>query len=153
MASLLEGQDAFKARALDHGLSEDELQVLIDKGVTTLSKLAFSVTTPGTAPDKAQLRDPENVTLGSLSSIRRLMFDAQTLSVTMVRSAIEGTDMTKQAELVPAEGTARVAAQKLRLSGKNLTGQFECSFASHNYVHKMLVENLVFYLAPHHFGT
>ena len=159
MASLLEGQDAFKARALDHGLSEDELQVLVDKGVTTLSKLAFAATTPGTAPDEAQLRGllntdhPENVSIGSLSSIRRLMFDAQTLSVAMVRSAIEGTDMTKQAELVPAERTARVAAQKLRLSGRDLSGQFEYSYASYNYVHKMLVENQVFYLAPHHFGT
>lgn len=68
MASHLEGQDAFKARAL---LSEDELYMLIDKGVTILSMSVFLVTAPSAAPDVTQLRDllntvhPENVTIGS----------------------------------------------------------------------------------------
>ena len=66
----------------------------------------------------------------------------------VVRRIIEGTDVTKHARLVPAVRAILVAAQKPRLPGRDLTGQFECSFASYNYVHKMLVENQVFYLAP-----
>ena len=84
MATILDSTAAFDARALEHGLTEDQLGRLKLKGLNNLSKLAFAISTPGTSPDDESLKtlvhdDPDMVTVGQLASIRRLMFDAQTL--------------------------------------------------------------------------
>ena len=56
MASLLESTASFKGRAISHGLSEDQVEGLVRKGVNSLSKLAFSITAPGVTPSEASLR-------------------------------------------------------------------------------------------------
>ena len=63
--------------------------------------------------------NPDSVTLGSLSFLRRLMFDAQTLSVAAVKSLVDGTDPHGKTELVPAERQARIKNQKERLRGRS----------------------------------
>ena len=81
MATTLESPAAFEARALEHGITTEQLDRLKAKGLTNLSKLAFSISTPGTSPEDESLKslvhdDPDLVTVGQLASIRRLMFDA-----------------------------------------------------------------------------
>ena len=159
MTSLLESEAALRAKALEHGLTEAELNTLTTKGLTTLSKLAFSITTPGINPSEDSLRSllnsasPGDVTLGSLSSLRRLMFESQTLSIHQVKTAIENTEPTKRPELVPAERQARIRDQKARLAGYDLTGPLECSHSSYDLVGDMLQKDSVLYLAPTKFGT
>ena len=85
MATILESEAAFNARALEHGLNRAQLLRLQNQGLNNLSKLAFALTTPGTVPTDDSLKvllddDPDAVATGQLSSIRRLMFDAQALS-------------------------------------------------------------------------
>ena len=82
MATILDSEAAFSARATEHGLPQAQLTRLKDAGIVNLSKLAFAVTTPGTVPGDEPLKqlisdDPDAVTVGELSSIRRLMFDDQ----------------------------------------------------------------------------
>ena len=118
MATILESSAAFDARALEHGLTVEQLTRLKSKGLTNLSKLAFSISTPGTSPDDESLKtlvhdDPDLVTVGQLASIRRLMFDAQTLCAAQVKHILAGTEGTRKAELVPAERAQRIEAQKL----------------------------------------
>ena len=77
MATILDSAAAFSARALEHGLSPEQLQRLQDKGITSLSQLAFALTTPGTSPPDDSLRgllhdDPDQVGVGQLASIRML---------------------------------------------------------------------------------
>lgn len=108
MATILDSTAAFDARALEHGLTEDQLGRLKLKGLNNLSKLAFAISTPGTSPDDESLKtlvhdDPDMVTVGQLASIRRLMFDAQTLCAAQVKHILAGTEATRKAELVPAE--------------------------------------------------
>lgn len=158
MATILESEAAFNARALEHGLTRPQLQRLQDQGLTNLSKLAFSVTTPGTVPSDESLRgllaeNPDEVTVGQLSSIRRLMFDAQTLCASQIKSTLSGSDSGKKAELVPAERATRIQGQKTRLSGMELTGPLECSHSSYDYVAKMLEADVPMYLEPHRFTT
>ena len=43
MASLLESTASFKGRAISHGLSEDQVESLVRRGVNSLSKLAFAI--------------------------------------------------------------------------------------------------------------
>ena len=67
MASILKSQAAFEERARECGLTQGELDVLVRKGLTSLSLLAFSVSTPGEVPQEAELRstldptEPANV--------------------------------------------------------------------------------------------
>ena len=109
MATILDSEAAFNARALEHGLTRPQLVRLQAQGLVNMSKLAFALTTPGTVPTDDALKgllddNPQDVTVGQLSSIRRLMFDAQTLCASQIKTALHGTDAGKKAELVPAEG-------------------------------------------------
>ena len=130
MATILESAAAFNARAVEHGLSAAQLRRLQGNGITNLSQLAFSLTTPGTSPGDDALKnllhdDPDQVTVGQLASIRRLMFDAQTLSAAQVKHVLAGNEAARKAELVPAERAQRVQDQKERLQGRELTGPYE----------------------------
>eukprot|EP00435_Cladocopium_sp_Y103_P041695 s2024_g11.t1 len=158
MATILESEAAFNARATEHGLSREQLRRLQNQGLTNLSKLAFAVTTPGTTPTDDALRgllsdDHDEVTIGHLSSIRRLMFDAQTLCASQIKSTLSGSDVGRKAELVPAERATRIQNQKTRLQGMELTGPLECSHSSYDYVAKMLEADVPMYLEPHRFAT
>jgi len=106
MATILESTASFDARALEHGLTEGQLGRLKLKGLNNLSKFAFAISTP--SPDDESLKtflhdDPDMVTVRQLASIRRLMFDAQTLCAAQVKHILAGTEATRKAELVPAE--------------------------------------------------
>ena len=158
MATILDSTAAFAARALEHGLTEGQSQRLQGQGINSLSQLAFSLATPGTAPGDEALKtllhdDPDQVTVGQLASIRRLMFDAQTLSAAQVKHVLAGSDAAKRAELVPAERAQRIQAQREKLSGMELTGPYECSHSSYDYVAKMIENNVPSYLEPHRFTT
>ena len=158
MAALLESKAVLTSRAKSHGLSGAEIAVLVNAGVDNLAKLAFSITTPGVNPGEAELRGllnnarPNEVSIGSLASIRRLMFDAQTLAIQNIKSQVDGSDSAKR-ELVPAERSVRIADQKARLAGYDLTGPLECSFASYDICVELQEKDAVYYLAPHKFTT
>jgi len=159
MASLLESTASFKGRAISHGLSESQVEGLVRIGVNSLSKLAFSITTPGVTPSEDSLRRlldgdaPETVTIGDLAALRRLMFDAQTLSVALVKQAVEGGDSTTKIELAPAERSFRIEAQKKRLVGISFQGPYECSYSCYDIVSEMLDKDAAVYPQPHKFGT
>jgi len=107
MASILEATAAFETRARNHGLSADEMTTLKNAGVNTLAKLVFAVATPGVNPPKLELRKllnnprPDAVLLGPLSSIRRLMFDAQTLAIQQIKSQVHGSNSAKKESCNP----------------------------------------------------
>ncbi|CAE7226763.1 unnamed protein product [Symbiodinium sp. CCMP2592] len=158
MASILKSQAAFEERAKECGLTQAELDVLVRKGLTSLSLLAFSVSTPGEVPQEAELRsildpaDPTTVPLRALSALRRLMFEAQTLSIAQLKSSIEG-EGEKKAELAPAERTNRITDQRKRLVGLSLTGPLENAFSNYTYVAQVVDQDCLSYLEPHRFLT
>ena len=158
MATILESQAAFNARALEHGLARPQLARLHEQGLTNMSKLAISLTTLGTVPTDGALRallddNPDDVTVGQLSSIRRLMIDAHTLCASQIKTTVPGSDVGKKAELVPAERATRILNQKTRLQGVEFTGPLECSHASYDYVSRMVESDTPMYLEPHRFTT
>ena len=155
MASILKSTAAFETRARSHGLSAGEVTAWSNAGVNSLAKLAFAISTPGVSPTEVELRRLLNtanaVSIGSLSSIRRLMFDAQTLAIQQIKSQVDG-DSTKK-ELVPAERATRIEAQRVRLAGYDLTGPLECSHSSYDLCLELLEKDSIFYLPPHRFTT
>lgn len=158
MASILESTAAFETRATGHGLTAAEVTVLKGAGVNSLARLAFAIATPGVNPQENELRsllnraDPDSVTIGSLASLRRLMFEAQTLAIQQVKNQVEGSESVRK-EFVPAERSSRIEAQKVRLAGYDLSGPLECSFASYDLRLELLEKDSVYYLAPHKFTT
>ncbi|CAE7835829.1 unnamed protein product [Symbiodinium sp. CCMP2592] len=157
-ASQADPPAAFEERAKECGLTQAELDVLVRKGLTSLSLLAFSVSTPGEVPQEAELRsildpaDPTTVPLRALSALRRLMFEAQTLSIAQLKSSIEG-EGEKKAELAPAERMNRIADQRKRLVGLSLTGPLENAFSNYTYVAQVVDQDCLSYLEPHRFLT
>ena len=57
-----------------------------------------------------------------------------------VKTSLSGADSGCKAELVPAEKTQRIQAERERLE-MELTGPLECSHASYGYVAKIPVHN------------
>ena len=157
--SLLNSTAAFKARALSHGLVQGIVDSLVSKGITSLNQVAYALTPPGTAPSEQALRlfinaeKPDDVTAGQLASIRRLVFEAQTLSVSQLKQQVEGGADSKVRELPADERRFRLAEQKQRLVGMELKGPLECSFGSYNMVVQMASEDMLQYLSPNKFTT
>ena len=157
MASLLKSEAAFEARAKDCGLPTEEIDRLKAAGIVNISLLAFATSAPGTPPTEDQLRNllrplaPDSLGVGTVAALRHLMFECQTLCLAHVKASVEGTD--KKVELVPAERSARIAAQRARMQGLTLSGPLECSYGSYDYVGQMLEKDSPMYLEPHRFDT
>ncbi|CAE7710304.1 unnamed protein product [Symbiodinium sp. CCMP2592] len=157
--SLLKSEAAFEELATECGLSSAQLLILKGKGVSTMSSLAYAVTTPGVQPTELALRQlldtatPEAVSVGALSSIRRCVFECQTCVVQQLKLSVEGHEGDKKYDLPPAERTSRIAAQKTRLVGFELTGAMECAYSCYTLVGSMLEADSPIYLEPHRFIT
>ena len=158
MASLLNSQASFEERARDCGLSQAEVDVLVSKGLTSLSTFAFSATTPGTTPGEDALRnllssaDPASVPLHVVAALRRSMFESQTLAIAQLKSSIE-LDGEKKSELAPSERHARIQNQRKKLAGLDLTGPLENAYSNYTYVSTVVDQDYLSYLEPHRFIT
>ena len=108
-------------------------------------------------PDDASLKalvqeGGQDVPISTMSGLRRLVFESQTLMIQHVKSLVENKTEEKT-ELASAERAARISAQAVRLNGVPLRGESECSYSSYNLVMRMLQENTVSYLPPSHFAS
>ena len=156
--SLLKSPAAFLERAKENGLSEEAVRSLANQQITTLRGLAYCLTLPGTSPTEEQLRnllnpsEPTAVSRGALSAARMLMFEAQTMSLASLKQTIEHNE-DRKVELAPAEREDRIARQKRKLQGLELTGPYDNAHSNYNVVAAMLEANVPIYLEPHKFLT
>ena len=133
---------------------------MVGRNITSLNRVAFALTQPGTSPDETDLRafvtlpagDPNLVSQGLLAAARRLVFEAQTLHVAQLKQQVEGSD-AKPKELPAEERRYRLSAQERRLSGMVLRGPLEVAYSAYDLVVKMLADDHITYLAPHRFST
>ena len=135
MASLLNSQASFEERARDCGLSQAEVDVLVNKRLTSLSTFAFSATS-----------------LRAVVALRRLMFESQTLAIAQLKSSIE-LDGEKKSELAPSERHARIQNQRKKLVGLDLTGPLENAYSNYAYVGAVVDQDYLSYLEPRGFIT
>ena len=94
--SILSSTAALESQCEKVGLSADWIKALKDASVDSLSKLSYSVTLPGTAAtDKdiedfaGKLRHGVALSLGDAAALKRLIFEAQTLTIADLRSSIQ----------------------------------------------------------------
>ena len=155
MGTSLESVNALKSRALEVALFPDEANALTRNGITSLARLAFAACHPGQTPTEAQLQpllQPIDLNPGNVASLKRLIFEAQTLVCNEVKiKANEKEDAPTN--FAPSEREARIQQQKHRLSGLRFRGEEECAHCSYDIALTMLEKDTLVYLGPEKFPT
>ena len=132
--SLLDSEAASKKRVIEIG-DEVLFQTLDNSGLKTFSGLAFACGTPQSQPDDAAFGAfaagvfGVPPTLGQLSQLRRLHFEACTIVFATLKSNVAGDLTDGIRKLPPAEKQARAKDQQTRLTGIALSGEMEPSYA------------------------
>ncbi|CAK9099135.1 unnamed protein product [Durusdinium trenchii] len=133
MASTLESEASFKARAKEIGLAETVVNELVANGVKSFGSLAFITPyrpgQPGEAPliealKKALNRDPTNP---ELIILRRLFFESCALALSDMKQRTERDDTSEPTRMPVAERNARLSDQKNRLTGLHFSPENEPS--------------------------
>eukprot|EP00435_Cladocopium_sp_Y103_P015409 s326_g3.t1 len=122
-------KEALRARGLEVHLTETEIDAVIGNGVTSLARLAFAAAPPGTTPSDEQIRALFGSALapnmGTLASMKRLVFEAQTLVVADVKNKVSKKEENIPTTMAPAERENRITEQRKRLTGLRLRGEEE----------------------------
>ena len=87
-------------------------------------------------------------TVANVTALKRLVFEAQTLTIANLRSSLVATDDSAAKKVAPTERSARIAAQKNRLQGLDLSGPLEPSFWLYDSFSAMLDSGELKYIAP-----
>ena len=153
MGTSLESVNALKSRALEVSLSPEEANALTRNGVTSLARLAFAACHPGQTPTEAQLQpllQPIVLNPGNAASLKRLIFEAQTLVCNEVKIKANKKE-DAPTNFAPSEREARIQQQKDRLSGLRFRGEEECAHCSYDIALTMLERDTLVYLGPEKF--
>ena len=154
MGTSLESVNALKSRALEVALSTQKANALTRNGVTSLARLAFAAC-PGQTPTEAQLQpllQPIELNPGNAASLKRLIFEAQTLVCNEVKIKANKKE-DSPTNFAPSEREARIQQQKDRLSGLRFRGEEECAHCSYDIALTMLERDTLVYLGPEKFPT
>ena len=150
--TILESPATFESQAERASLSNPYILALKAHGISTLSKLAYAVTTPGVSPSDAQVTQfPQTIrpgvdpTISDSTAVKRLIFESQTLTIANLRATLQSSDDSGAKRIAPP---ARIAAQKVRISGMDLSGPLEPSFWLYDTFSNMLDSGELKYVAP-----
>ena len=154
-ASLAESEATFEQNAKRVGLHDDWVAGLKTIGVNTLGKLAFAVSQPGQpTPDNlvtTLLQDTHVVrvvSVGDVAVMKRLIFEAQTTVIALIRTQSDPNNDPTQRKIPAAERNARIQEQRGRLAGMALEGPLEVAFQVYDTVSGMLESDCLRYLPP-----
>ena len=154
-ASLAESEATFEQHAKRVGLHDEWVAGLKAIGVNTLGKLAFSVSQPGQpTPDNlvtTSLQDTQVqrvVSVGDVAVMKRLIFEAQTTAIALIRTQSDPNNDPTQRKIPAAERNARIEEQRARLAGMALEGPLEVAFQVYDTVSGMLESDCLRYLPP-----
>lgn len=98
MASVIDSEAHFNARAAEMGMSNDLKQALKDNGILTLSHLAFAIGQPSSPLSNDEISGflrpllTREATIQEVSVTKRFTFEAQTFLVAVLRQGLEQPD-------------------------------------------------------------
>ena len=143
MASGLESEAVFTARASQLGVTAAQLAGFAAANINTLGQLAYGCSFQPGMPDEAPLAKLAEeiygapLSLGSMSIFRRLYYEAHTVALLDMRGRMEhNTDEAPKKILAP-EREARHLAQQHRLRGVSLEAEMQ---PSHILVDKCIAQ-------------
>ena len=156
MSTSLESTNALRSRATEVALTNEEANALISNGVSSLARLAFAACAPGQTPTDEQLAaliGPVLLNPGNAASLKRLIFEAQTLICSEVKNKAGKREDSSHVSFAGPERDARILQQRTRLTGLRFKGEEECSHASYDLVLSVLEKDCLTYLGPEKFPT
>ena len=140
MSTIIESQAAFERRCLEVRGDGSLNAGLAGQGVKTFRSLAFALGTPQTPPTEAAFTDlarrvfgsEGDPTIGELSSIRQLHFEASTLVIQTYRDMVsqDSSDGAPMRKLPLPEKRARKEVQQARLTGIDMEGELDPSLSA-----------------------
>ena len=145
--SLTDSEPNFRSRCLALGLDEALVTTLVDSGINTISKYAFSSSyVPGMADETpftnaiqtAMGRAP---TVGELASLRRLFHECYALTASELKAHAERVEDAPVRKLAQPERADRLEKQQKRLTGIKIAGKLEPSDRLVDRCHNMYDEN------------
>ncbi|CAE7225449.1 RE2 [Symbiodinium sp. CCMP2592] len=152
--SILTSAAAFDKQCERVGLAADWIAAMKASGITTLGKLSYAVSLPGTQPTAdemdsftATLRPGARVNLGDSSAMKQLIFEAQTMTVAELRATMQsGEDVSRK--LPASERSMRIEDQKQRLKGLPLEGPLSVAHCVYDKLANMRENDELKYLSP-----
>ena len=156
MSASLESTNALRSRATEVALTNEEANALINNGASSLARLAFAACAPGQTPGDEQLAAlirPVPLNPGNSASLKRLIFEAQTLICSEVKNKAGKREDSSHVSFAGPERDARILQQRTRLTGLRFKGEEECSHASYDLVLSLLEKDCLTYLGPEKFPT
>lgn len=143
--SLADSEASFKRQAGHGGLDKEWIEGLINIGVNTLGRLAFTIGQPGQPVDDQPVKDlltsthvARVITVGDIAVVKRLIFEAQTTVIAIIKSQSDPNADPSQRKLPAAERNSRLEAQRQRLQGMALEGPLEVAHQVYDVVNGML---------------
>ena len=145
----LDSTASFKSRALEIGMSEALCNLLRDNGVSTYGAFAFICPYIPGQGDEAVLMDATEalihrpLTAPEKIVIRRLFFEAHTMSIADMKQRFEREDTSEPTRVPMPERIARLEAQKTRLPGLHYSSETEPSHKCVDTVFQMITDQQI----------
>ena len=155
--TLIDSVATFEKRCNDIDDTGSLLNGLKDQHVRCFSALAFTIGTPQAAPSENQYEElaaqvfGRAPTLGQVSGLRRLHFEATTLIVATLNEQVKSDSADPGAlvkKLPAAEKQSRLEKQQERLSGLRLVGELAPSHQLLDLATSILESNSIVWIAP-----
>lgn len=140
MVSIIDSEAHFSKRSEEIGLGVAGQTSLTRAGYTTLGRLAFAVGQPGTPLVEHDFNNFATNILGGMasmhdiSSIKRLLFESQTMVMANLREQVTSPDVFTSKKMPAVEREAKMRNLRARLPGVLIEKQIEPSHALLNLV-------------------
>ena len=154
MASAPDSQPFFEQHALKIGMEQTLLNKFLAGGIKTVSQAAYAATPPGQVLTDDKVTDlcnklgANNPSLNQLTVVKRLLFEAQTMSLAHLKASIDQQPESAVRKLPGAERAQRLELQALRLGGLEIRNDLEPAFCVYDAVTTQIEQGSLKYIHP-----
>ena len=154
MASAPDSQPFFEQHALKIGMEQTLLHKFLAGGIKTVSQAAYAATPPGQVLTDDKVTDlcnklgAHNLSLNQLTVVKRLLFEAQTMSLAHLKASIDQQPESAVRKLPGAERAQRLELQALRLGGLEIRNDLEPAFCVYDAVTTQIEQGSLKYIHP-----
>ena len=152
--ALVDSAAAFEQRLAEVITDVAARTAILAGGIRSFSSLAFSSGTPQSPPSDEAFRTfadgilPAGYNMATYSALRRLHFESATLVVAQLKQKVTGEGEEGKQKLPIIEKQARLADQRRRLTGIDIEGELQPSYALIDAVNGMIETSSVLWIAP-----
>ena len=150
----MESKASFRARALEIGIEEDTIDLLITAGLNSFSKLAYVCAVNPASGDDSKLKKAiedllwKEVTAVEMISFRQLWFESYTIAMTELEERVKKTPLDTPRVLPLAERMVRIEKQKKDYPGLVFDQFLEPAHVLTDKAHAMIEDGVLQYIPP-----